>query len=1343
MRYVLVLLGLFASYCFAKPLDLPPELKPWQQWVLYDHPDAACPFINQNKTRACVWPSALVINADNQQASFEMQVEVFSDSFIPLPGGSHLWPTAVKNQDGVLPVSAKDAMPMAFVAAGIHTIYGTFNWQSMPLSLPTPNALGLLQLTLNGKTIASPNRDKQGNLWLREPERAAAETKEADTFTAKVFRKLSDDIPQVLDTRLLIRVSGQQREVVLGPILLPGFTPQLLESELPARVEPNGQLRLQVEPGEYEITLLAHSVAMQTHLQVAPIGDLWPRQEIWAFAAERSLRTVQIEGAAVVDSSQTEMPSEWLDLPAYLITPEVTLNIEEQHRGDPTPAVNDLALDKALWLDFAGHGFTVKDTLTGTMHQGWRLAVNPPYQLGRVDLNEEPQLITTLTENGAAGVEVRERDLAMTAVSRMAWYSTIPVTGWNQEFNQVEATLHLPQGWAALHVSGADWVSGSWLAGWNLWDIFLVLVIAVSLWRAVNLPTGLLALATLVVVYQRTDAPLFGWLNLAACLALLPYIKGRFGQWLNGYLALSFVGLALLILPFFVHQARLAIYPQLETQTSSFDFGYANNKTYSADSLQRVSPASVAESKAKSGAELEEVIVTGIRQSKVTSNLFHATYNANQKIQVGPGLPDWQWQTVTAHWSGPVAANDTTQFILSPPWLTRLGHFLAIILVGALLAGLAYRFWCSNPRQYWPNTGSASATAALLLLLFAALPNPDAHADVVIDNSLLNTLKERLLAPPDCLPQCAAIEAVTLDTHDEQLNLTMVINTQSSVGVALPGNLNQWWPTEVTSANGDRPNTQTRDGHLWVLLKGGRHTLTLKGPLAGLDAASLNFQQPLHNVTLQTPGWTLSGLPTQHQSSSTLLLQREEKSALANQNKLTPAAIAPFVIVKRYLELGLEWTMHTEVTRVAPSEGAIHLSIPLIKGEAPTSGELNHQGEMEVRFDADEDSVDWESTLPIVDSFTLTATPNNQWVEQWVVNTDSMWHSEFSGIPQVARSKNDQNSPHWQPHAGETLTITVTRPMPTVGADLAIDNASITYQPGKRASDTHLTLAVRATLGSQLPLALPPTASLKKVLINGRETSISHSESTLKIPVVPGEQTIEVQWQNPVGVALTTTTPKFDLSMPATNINVELNLPQDRWVLLVGGPALGPAILFWGVLLVVVMLAIGLSKSKLTPLKGYEWVLLSVGVATINVWVLVLMAAWFVAMTLRGRNQSPPTKPIFNALQVFLCLLTAVSLLTLVSSVPSSLLANPDMYITGNNSSTFNLRWYQDHSENVLPQGWVISLPMLAYRLLMLLWSLWLAFALMRWIKWGWEQINAGGFWFHPPLKTKNTKPAN
>jgi len=77
-------------------------------------------------------------------------------------------------------------------------------------------------------------------------------------------------------------------------------------------------------------------------------------------------------------------------------------------------------------------------------------------------------------------------------------------------------------------------------------------------------------------------------------------------------------------------------------------------------------------------------------------------------------------------------------------------------------------------------------------------------------------------------------------------------------------------------------------------------------------------------------------------------------------------------------------------------------------------------------------------------------------------------------------------------------------------------------------------------------------------------------------------------------------------------------------------------------------------------------------------------------------------------------------------------LGSPDMQITGNQSSAYNLNWYQDRSLASLPQAGVISVPLLVYRLFMLAWALWLALSLLNWLKWGWRCFSSKALWLKP-----------
>ena len=83
------------------------------------------------------------------------------------------------------------------------------------------------------------------------------------------------------------------------------------------------------------------------------------------------------------------------------------------------------------------------------------------------------------------------------------------------------------------------------------------------------------------------------------------------------------------------------------------------------------------------------------------------------------------------------------------------------------------------------------------------------------------------------------------------------------------------------------------------------------------------------------------------------------------------------------------------------------------------------------------------------------------------------------------------------------------------------------------------------------------------------------------------------------------------------------------------------------------------------------------------------------------------------------------------------------MQIAGNGSSAFDLRWYQDRSDGEMPTATLLSVPLSVYRLAMLFWALWLARALLVWLRWGWECFAHEGLWraIRRPVAPKPAAP--
>jgi hypothetical protein len=81
------------------------------------------------------------------------------------------------------------------------------------------------------------------------------------------------------------------------------------------------------------------------------------------------------------------------------------------------------------------------------------------------------------------------------------------------------------------------------------------------------------------------------------------------------------------------------------------------------------------------------------------------------------------------------------------------------------------------------------------------------------------------------------------------------------------------------------------------------------------------------------------------------------------------------------------------------------------------------------------------------------------------------------------------------------------------------------------------------------------------------------------------------------------------------------------------------------------------------------------------------------------------------------------------------------MQIAGNGSHAGSLDWYQDRTGPALPEIWVVSVPILVYRVLMLAWALWLAFRVIAWLRWGWQELSSPVLWRELKLHLPGPRP--
>jgi len=1365
--------------------SIPPELRNWQGWVLKGEEFRRCPFLASSLANRsgeqpldasayrCVWPERLTLNVDARGGTFTQRWQVYANSWLTLPGNLEFWPQDVRVDGAPGAVVARGGIPTLLLAAGNYTISGRFAWSSRPESLPVPVQTALIDLSVDGQRIAQPERP-DGAVSLGK--RRSAEQPAA--MEVAVYRLLNDDIPAFLTTRLRLNVAGDAREVVLARVLPDGFTPVSLTGAVPARIERDGRLRVQVRAGSHEIVLVARANTVASTLsRPDPAGGTWPREEIWSFASNDTLRVAAAEGAEGIDPVQANVPADWQRFPAFRMAADSKLTVVERGRGLSTADENRLQLERNLWLDFDHGGFTAVDNIRGTMRRNWRLDMSAPFMLASARERDQP-LLVTLGEKGNTGIEVRNQLLDLTTVARTGAQRGMAATGWNQRFDAVSGTLHLPPGHRLLAVTGADDAPGSWLEGWGLWSVFgVALVVVFVYWAAGPIPAGVAALA-LALTYQELPPLVWLWGLLLAALAIARAApEGRFRRVAQGLRTASFLILALTLLPFMVTQIRYALYPQLTS-----DYGWTLPMPGTTRNLVMVAPeaavdyadaaAAPAADAAAPAEELNAPAPPPARPRMESPDSSSVTvenpygleakwglnsanvvqrYATGTRLQAGPGIPAWQYNSYRYSWSGPVEAADSVRFIYIGPVAMFLWRLLGVIALAVLFVWLARLSYGGTwklpglrgdglPADAAPPVATTAAVglpALLALGLLALGASTPSSAQSIPGTELLGELKQQLIQAPKCAPNCADIAGARVAVDGDRLEIVMQVSALASLAVAMPHASDRWQLDEVSvDARSTLAMAREGDSSLWVPLTPGAHTVRLAGRLAPAESIQVAFPQAPRTIEVRASGWTVSGVNEGRLVSGSLDLARERGAQRAGTAAALEAGaeFPVFVRVTRRLNLDLDWTMDTLVTRVAPRRAAIAVEIPLVKGESVlTAGVEARDGRALVGLASGENYTRWSSGLERADTFEIALPEGAPRAEIWEFAVSPQWHVDFEGFPPVA---SDAPGAAWVfrfiPRPGEKLVAHVSRPKGVEGTTLAIDSVSHTMEAGKRSSNHTLGFEYRSTQGGRHILKLPPDARVTAVTFDDQPVQLRPEKGELPLALSPGSHRVRIEWEESRDIGFRTRPSPVELGTVASNLTTSIHLPGSRWPLFASGPGVGPAILYWGELVVFIGIAWLLGRWKHSPLRFHQWLLLGLGLSTQSWWVFALTAAWLFAMRWREGWQPGGDVPRwrFNAAQVLLAGLTFVALMTLLfSGIRNGLLSAPDMGVVGPSSYHGVFTWFQDQTAGALEAPTVYSVPMWIYRALFFVWAGWMAFALVGWLRWAFNAWKTNGLW--------------
>ncbi len=707
--------------CFVAPAHaapkpyVPNQLSPWVDWVKARHPGINC--AQTDAGDACIWPGTLSLKLSDTGGDFIFSVKVDKDGLaVPIPGSKRSWPLdlLVRGEDGLtlsnekVVVLEREERPELLLNGGSYTISGKFRWEAMPEMIMVPVNAALITLSLNNNAVLNPRFGDAGELWLKDNQENG--TVEEDQVKITINRLLTDQVPFKILTIIELRVSGKAREFALGQLLVGGSTPVAVTSELPISFDPAYNATVKVRPGVHSITVEALLSAPPESLSpTVNKTEGWPNNEVWAWQPDELLRSVELEGAPAIDPAQTTLPDEWKNFSTYAIAPETKLQFRQTRRGQTDIAPNSLNLVRNIWLDFDGKGATVSDSLSGTMHQGWRVNASPDLELGHVVIGGQDQLITSDPgsqdeENseqtkGLHGVEVRTENVFLQAESRINHtIEQLNAVGWNHDVGSLDITLNLPPGWSLFDATGVDNVENTWLGSWTLFDCFVVLILVVAGCKLFGNAVGIALGVAAVLSHGIYDSPLQIWFHLFACVALVRVLpSGKFKKFIWLYFGLALAALCIFIFAFAAREIREAIYPQLEAARRGYYMqpvapaAYRSDESFSEaggnsmdmameNALQEAAPQSLAMGTMKSVAPKE-------RRYKAAKNSLQQN-DPNAQLQTGPGLPTWSWNSWQLSWRSPVESNHKIQLKLLSPTHKRILACLRIVLFVFVLISL-------------------------------------------------------------------------------------------------------------------------------------------------------------------------------------------------------------------------------------------------------------------------------------------------------------------------------------------------------------------------------------------------------------------------------------------------------------------------------------------------------------------------------------------------------------------------------------------------------------------------------------------------------------------------------
>lgn len=1286
-RYLLIYLLMVSPLISAAEVTPPPKFEQWSSWITHGLENLKC--AHRDQVHSCVWMSSVELYLGDHQALLKYRLTMDKPGLAPILddtrtsiGQVFLSSNQLKNKQP-LTVVWKNKRAWVHLDAGQHNVEVQVRWGQEIPSLKIPKSVALVKFYSADGVRDWVERDQEGAVWLKPRSIEKTQDKQSQLeISTQVFRVWRDEIPLKLDTYIQLNISGKPRELILSNLLPKGAILTQLDSPLEADWVRDG-LRVYLKPGKSMIKIgSVFSQSPQAVVVPTITGGKVAAQEIWVWHRQEDLRRVRLSGLEEIDPDFTSLPSSLRGgTHTWIAQPKAILKIEELKRGVHRRPSNDLRINRKLWLDLDGEGYTAQDHISGSLRASSRLNVLTKNVLGSATLTTDsevfPLLITQDKKaNDLEGVEVRVEDLNLNADFRYPTLKNkVPALDWSEQMNQITINLNLPPGWRLFSVAGEAYSEDDWITSWSMTHIFMVALITIGMFKLFGGLWSIIALISLVLFHKEANFHV-EWLSLLVVFFLLRSALNS-----RQFTKLATLGFSVLFLPFTVlvfslvqNDFRIALHPQVERQ-HSYDDPSVPRMNYE----QSYSKAKY-RSKSKS-------LWKNNKYGELDLNQQLQQLDQSSVVQTGPGIPNWRWRTHTIYFDSPIEPGRFLLLSLVSPTWTRLICVIRSICLLAFLIVFIIRLSRLPWKQLFDRTNrnKAGLTIALLSIIplsnvsadegnitpeieqvqrqnslpnqvplqnsfsaepqfqtqnivpnsFDALPRsphlkPEAN-ELLINptqpsQSLINEWRQRLKDTQKCHGECIYLGDMQLLIKDYEVELTAHLHAERDSYFTLPGTWGQlrWKSVEILSQLLPLRIEPHKDGiqssQIRVRVPQGVHKVIAKGMIQKVDSLTVPFKDIPKHLDLILNGWRED-------------TQRNGK-------------VSPTITISRLSE-------STDKDVDAKVEQTGRVSVDYSWFSVSKSLNLGPTWQVVTQIYRQRDTTTTELILPLIPGERVLSS-EYETTEQGVKVTFSKgqrtvgYLSELTPIKEfkLTAPTDVRWTETWTLNCGIIWSCEATGLNPTsLGGG---SQASLTWRPWPGESVKINVFRPAGTKGTEVTVnkfnyEFKPSAHLAKGTVHLDLVASKGGSKSLKLPkgstninlFIDQEQQFDPAKDNIVRLPIKPGKNQFKITwalpwsrhfieqVPTLSTDLKgVNFNQSflvgqRWLLWTQGPSWGPAILFWGKLVFALILSLCLGWRRWAPLGPVEWFFLLAGLTQHHAIVWLAVIIWFVSFSAR------------------------------------------------------------------------------------------------------------------------------